>query len=336
MIRRVLLSAGFVFLMVGAALALPEYVWQLPPGVTPPPVPADNPMSDAKVALGRRLFYDADLSRDGTTSCATCHEQHRAFTEGNATHGGVGGVPGRRNVMGLANVGYFTPLTWADPTQRHLEAQMMVPLEGDHPVEMGMAGQREELVRRLAGDTCYQRMFADAFPETGGRIDVVSVGKALATFERTMISRAAPYDRFLRGDKKALSPVALRGLRKFGALGCDSCHSGVDFTDLRYHAIETGISNAVDNGLAEITHRSGDEGAFRTPSLRNATLTGPYLHNGSARTLEDAIRRHSTHRPLNAGEVDELAAFLASLTDAGFISNPAFSLPATACGKPNY
>ncbi len=124
-----------------------------------PPVPPDNSMSAAKVALGRRLFYDADLSIDGTLSCATCHEQHRAFTEGNATHPGVGGVPGRRNVMALANVAYFDPLTWADPRQHSLEQQVAVPFAGTHPVEMGMAGKEKELAQRLAADPCYRRMF---------------------------------------------------------------------------------------------------------------------------------------------------------------------------------
>jgi cytochrome c peroxidase len=120
-----LLLTGFA----GGALGQQDgYRWQLPAGVVAPPVPADNLMSAAKVELGRRLFYDADLSRDGTTSCGTCHEQHRAFTEGNATHPGVGGVPGRRNVMALANVGYFNPLTWADPNQHRLEEQVLVPL----------------------------------------------------------------------------------------------------------------------------------------------------------------------------------------------------------------
>ncbi len=111
-------------------------------------------MSAIKVELGRRLFYDADLSVDGTLSCASCHEQRRAFAEGNATHPGVRGALGRRNVMSLTNVGYLAPLTWADPGQIHLEGQVLAPVTGEHPVEMGMHGQEAEIARRLASDAC--------------------------------------------------------------------------------------------------------------------------------------------------------------------------------------
>lgn len=116
------------------------------------PVPRNNPMSAAKVELGRRLFYDADLSVDGTMACATCHEQHRAFSDGNPTHAGVHGEPGRRNVPGLANVGWLRTLTWADPRQSSLERQAAVPVMGTTPVEMGMAGQEAEITRRLTRD----------------------------------------------------------------------------------------------------------------------------------------------------------------------------------------
>jgi cytochrome c peroxidase len=351
--RRRLLGAALTVMAASATAQAPSYVWRLPAGVSPPSVPADNPMSDAKVALGRRLFYDADLSLDGTTSCGTCHEQHRAFTEGNASHPGVGGVPGRRNVMALANAAYFTPLTWADPTQHSLEQQMLVPLQGTHPVEMGMAGKDAELAKRLSADPCYQQMFAAAFPETDGRIDVTAVGKALASFERTLVSYDAPYDRFRRGDKTALSDAAQRGLNLFADLHCQTCHAGVNFTDLKFHNIGlydengAGAYPARDHGLIEITQHSEDEGAIRTPSLRNVTLTGPYMHDGSVKNLADAVRRHvdgasplrdNALKGVSASEADvnDLVAFLQSLTDTGFVTNPDFALPKIACGKPNY
>ena len=347
--------AGLTFVDSASALAqIQAYVWHLPPGVSPPPVPADNPMSGAKVALGRRLFYDADLSLDGTTSCGTCHEQHRAFTEGNASHPGVGGVPGRRNVMALGNAAYFMPLTWADPTEHSLEQQMLVPLQGTHPIEMGMAGKDAELARRLAADPCYRQMFKAAFPETQGRIDVAAMGKAIASFERTLISYDAPYDRFRRGDKTALSDAQLRGMKDFAALHCDSCHAGNNFTDLKFHNIGLydedgkGAYPARDHGLIEITQKSSDEGAIRTPSLRNVALTGPYMHDGSVKTLAGAIRDHlgndadplrdSALRNMSASddEVKDLVAFLSSLSDTGFVTNPDYALPKLACGKPNY
>jgi cytochrome c peroxidase len=354
--RRLLLGAALTVMAASALAQTPSYIWHLPPGVIPPPVPADNPMSDAKVALGRRLFYDADLSLDGTISCGTCHEQHRAFTEGNASHPGVGGVPGRRNVMALANAAYFTPLTWADPTQHGLEQQMLVPLQGTHPVEMGMAGKDAELAKRLSADPCYQQMFAAAFPDTGGRIDVAAVGKALASFERTLISYDAPYDRFRRGDKTAMSDTAQRGLKLFTVRHCETCHAEPDFTDLKFHNIGlydedgAGAYPARDHGLIEVTQRAGDEGRVRTPSLRNVALTGPYMHDGSVKSLADAIRRHldgdAAASPLRDGalkgvsasdaDINDLVGFLQSLTDSGFVTNPDFALPKLVCGKPNY
>src|SRR5262249_25619968 len=268
---RVLLGVAFAAMAGGAVAESPSYIWKLPPGVMPPPVPADNPMSQAKVELGRRLFYDADLSLDGTTSCGTCHAQHRAFTEGNASRPGVGGVPGRRNVMALGNAAYFTPLTWADPAQHDLEAQMLVPLQGTHPIEMGMAGKDAELARRLSTDSCYQQMFAAAFPETKGRIDVGAVGKALASFERTLISYDQPYEQFNRG-AGARPDAAQSGLKLFASDHCASCQAGNNFTDLKFHNIGLydadgkGGYPARDRGLIEVTQKADDEGAMRTPS----------------------------------------------------------------------
>jgi cytochrome c peroxidase len=351
--RGLFLGVALAMAAVAASAQAQTYVWHLPPSVAPPPVPADNPMSPAKVALGRRLFYDADLSRDGTTSCGTCHEQHRAFTEGNASHPGVGGVPGRRNVMALANAAYFTPLTWADPGQHGLEEQMLVPLQGTHPVEMGMAGEDAELATRLSADPCYRQMFTEAFPETKGHIDVAAMGNALASFERTLISYNAPYDQLRRGDQGALSDQARRGMALFSSLHCDSCHAGTNFTDLKFHNIGLydadgkGAYPARDHGLIEITQKPADEGAIRTPSLRNVALTGPYMHDGSVKSLADAIRRHlEGTSPLkdaalrgvtaNDADVGDLVAFLQSLADRGFVTNPDFALPKLACGKPNY
>ena len=237
--------------------------------------------------LGRRLFYDADLSVDGTLSCASCHEQHRAFADGNATHPGVKGAAGRRNVMGLANVAYLSPLTWADPAQTTLEAQVAAPVTGDHPVEMGMRGQEAEIVRRLGADACYRAMFAAAFPETRGEITFGSTADAIGAFERTLVSWNSPYDRHFRGDRRALSDTARRGAALFRAQGCSGCHAGPNFTDGRFHAVVR--LRGDDQGLAEKTAKPADRGKFRTPNLRNAELTGPYLHDGSARTIPAAI-----------------------------------------------
>jgi cytochrome c peroxidase len=335
------------------AVATETFDWHLPPSISPPALPAGSEMTTARIALGRRLFYDADLSRDGTISCGTCHEQHRAFTEGNATHGGVDGSRGRRNVMGLANVAWFSPLTWADPAQHDLESQVHVPLMGDHPVEMGMAGQEQEqeLAHRLSTDDCYRKMFAAAFAD--GRIDAGNVTHALAAFERTLISYDAPYDHFRRGDSGAITAEARDGARLFASLGCAGCHAGRNFTDLKFHNIGLydvdgkGGYPASDRGLRESSGRPEDEGAFRTPSLRNVALTAPYMHDGSVKDLAAAIDAHvAGSNPLRDPALARVAitpsqrtallAFLPALTDQTFVNNPDLALPKTACGKPNF
>ncbi|WP_337186859.1 cytochrome c peroxidase [Phenylobacterium sp.] len=310
--------------------------WRLPAGVAPPPVPADNPMSAAKVELGRRLFYEADLSIDGTMSCATCHEQKRGFTDSNRTRPGVHGDPGRRNIMTLAGVGYFRTLTWADRRETGLERQVRVPLFGQTPVEMGMAGQEAELARRLSQDACYRQMFRDAFPEADGRIDVETVSKALAAFQRTLLAFDTPYDRGV------MSAQARAGERLFRSrrLGCAGCHAGPHFTDAAtsddaYHRLPGAAS--ADRGLAESTGRDADTGRFRTPGLRNVAASAPYLHDGSAATLPDAIARHyapGDRAAPSPADTARLGAFLEALTDEGFLRDPRHALPRTACGRP--
>lgn len=320
-------------------LAQEAFDWRLPPGVAPPPVPADNPMTDAKVALGRRLFYDADLSIDGTISCATCHEQRHAFTDSNATRPGVHNDPGRRNIMALTNVGYFRPLTWADPRVTRLEDQILIPIAGENPIEMGFAKQEHVLTARLGANTCYQRMFAIAFPEAKGEVSMVTIGKALASFQRTLLSFDSLYDQRRRGEAVAVSDEALRGEHLFFGrrAGCASCHAGPSFTDAAngppdkaFHRIDLPFSG--DQGLSEVTGHDTDRAYFRTPSLRNVGVSGPYLHDGSAKSLSKSIRRHRVAMALNDAQVSDLAAFLDTLTDRRFVSGEQFSLPATRCG----
>lgn len=308
--------------LVGAAPA--GWIGPLPKGIAPPAVPADNPMSAARIELGRRLFYDADLSRDGTVACATCHEQKHAFADGNITHPGVTGEPGRRNVPGLANVAWFSPLTYADPRQTTLEAQVAVPVAGTHPVEMGMTGHEGDIAARLDKDACYRTMFAQAFPGGHGQIDFAHVRLAIASFERTMTSYGSAWDR------TQMSPQAAQGARRF-ARDCAACHQGPRFTDLAFHRIGPADPAAPDQGLAEITRQPADAGKFRTPSLRNVTLTGPWWHDGSARSLDAAVTRHG--KAYAPAEMAALLAFLDALTDREFTQRPALGLPRMACGK---
>jgi cytochrome c peroxidase len=281
-------------------------------------------MTPEKIALGRRLFYDADLSVDGSMSCATCHVQRHGFADGNASHPGVHGDPGRRNVPGLANVAWLRRLTWADPRLTTLEAQVAVPVAGTDPVEMGMAGRTAEIAERLGRDPCYRAVFRAAFPESGGRIDMNAVAKALAAFERTLVSDHSPYDHWRSGAGDALTPLQQSGARLF-AKDCAGCHAGPDFTDGRYHAV---LPVGEDEGVAHATGRPRDRGLFRTPGLRNVAVTAPYLHDGSARTLEDAIGRHA---PIMDEERAAITAFLQALTDTDFLRDPRFPLPPAEC-----
>jgi cytochrome c peroxidase len=282
-------------------------------------------MSAAKIELGRRLFYDADLSANGTIACASCHEQRRAFADGNATRPGVHGDPGRRNVPGLANVAWFSRLTYADPSVTTLEAQVLVPLIGERPVEMGMRGLEAELPRRLGADACYRRMFRKAFPERSGAIDTASVTAALAAFERTMVSFGSRYDE----DTAALTREELQGREVFNQSGCASCHSGPLFTDMAYHRLSDAADH--DPGLIESTGRPDDAGRFRTPSLRNVAITGPWWHDGSAKTLAEAIKRHPAG--LHPEKISAVEAYLGSLTDQDFLEDHRLSRPDKACGK---
>jgi cytochrome c peroxidase len=309
------LSAGAWLLLSGSAAD--GFRWDLPAWVPPPQVPADNPMSQAKVELGRHLFYDPRLSADGSMSCATCHHQDKAFTDGLPVATGITGQRGARSAMGLANVAYLPTLTWANPLLKSLEVQALIPLFGEHPVEMGMAGRESELFQRLRGEATYRQLFARAFPGKarqgdGALYSLSTLTKAIAAFERSLLSFNSPYDRFkYRAEPQAISPAAKRGEALFFGekMECYHCHGGFTFNDnvqhsrlpfpeLGYH--NTGLYNVdgqgaypADNpGIGEFTGIASDHGRFRTASLRNVAVTAPYMHDGSIATLEDVIRRH--------------------------------------------
>lgn len=322
-----MLRAAAALLLLAAAA--PSWKWALPDGIAPPSVPAGNDMSAAKVELGRRLFYDADLSADGTLSCASCHEQRHGFADSVATRQGVDGSPGLRNAPGLANVAWMERLTFGDPHATSLEVHAPIPLTGENPVEMGMKGREGEFARRLGADACYRKMFVRAFPERDGRIELATVVAALAAFQRTIVSWNSPYDRFRVGERDALPPLAREGERLFRARGCAACHSGPNLTDMDYHRLEE--VRPRDPGLIDKTGLPGDAGRFRTPSLRNAALTGPWWHDGTARSLEEAIARHPV--PVAAEEVPALVAFLHGLTDPHFVTDARLARPDKACGR---
>lgn len=240
------------------------------------------------------------------------------------------GDPGRRNVPGLANVAWAQSLTWADPRTTNLERQALIPVLGTTPVEMGMQGQEVELAKRLGRNPCYRRMFVTAFPDSQGRIDMPNIARALAAFQRTIISSDSPWDRSRAGNANVLSVEARRGEVLFRSRGCIACHQGPNLTDNRFHRIgETGS----DRGLGEVTGDPADDGRFRTPGLRNVALTAPYLHDGSAPDLRAVISSHRDAPPLSAFELGDMIAFLSALTDQKLATDPRFALPDRACGK---
>jgi cytochrome c peroxidase len=216
-----------------AAHADTPYELELPRGFPAPRIPEDNPLTWEKVELGRLLFFDIRLSGNQTFSCASCHEPDKAFTDGRAQAVGSTGELHPRSSMTLANIAYAGTLTWAHPELFLLEKQLETPMFGTDPVELGLSGKEEELFARLREDPRYQRMFAEAFPDREDRFSLFTIGRAIASFERTLLSGNAPYDRFVFGlDDNAISPAAKRGEALFfdETHECFHCHVGFNLS----------------------------------------------------------------------------------------------------------
>jgi cytochrome c peroxidase len=297
----------------------------LPAGMPLPVIPADNPPTEAKILLGRHLFYDARLSGNGTQSCASCHRQELAFTDGRAVAVGATSEHHTRGTMAIANALYLPALGWADPRVTSLEDQVLVPMLNEQPVEMGARGRETEILGRLSADPVYRRLFSAAFPGDGDPFTMRNVARAIASFERTIVSGRSPFDRFVfGGEEAALDDSARRGMKLFFSdrTGCAQCHGGVNFSgQIRLPARADALTGrprveAVDprpvfhntglydldgggaypdreTGLQRITGDCEDMGRFRTPSLRNVELTAPYMHDGSVATLEEVIDHYA-------------------------------------------
>lgn len=361
----------------GDAGAAEAFQWHLPPGFPTPIVPPTNPMTAAKVELGRRLFYDEQLSGNETQSCASCHRQDLAFTDGMAQGLGSTGALHPRGSMSLANVAYAVSLTWANPlfamgvVPEPLERQTVLPLYGDSPVELGLKSQTQ-IEQRLSARSDYQGWFKAAYPEHEQPITAQNIGRALAAFERTLISGRSPYDRYrYDGDDATLSEAAKRGYALFTSdrLSCSTCHAGFDLSEHvgyegapiappSYH--NTGLYNLhgsgdypePNTGVYNVTEVPSDMGKFKVPTLRNVAVTAPYMHDGSIATLSEVIDHYAAggrtivsgpnagigsesalKDPLvhgfsvSAEERSDMLAFLESLTDEAFLSNPDFADP---------
>jgi cytochrome c peroxidase len=291
-----------------ATEAAAKWRWSLPDFLPPPRVPADNAMSETRFQLGRKLFYDTRLSGNGKESCASCHLQRLAFTDGRKVAVGATGDTTPRNSPSIANAAWRATLTWANPATVTLEQQMEGPLFGESPVEMGVNdNNRKEILARFASDADYRREFAQAFPGKSDPITFGNIIKAIAVFERGVVSTSSKYDQYLQG-KTTLTPEEARGKDLFFGekAECHHCHGSVNFDDQFYHAksreVETLFHNtglydidgkgaypAPNRGVYENTNKPADMGAFRAPSLRNIAVTGPFMHDGSVATLEEVI-----------------------------------------------
>jgi len=286
------------------------------------PVPEDNPLTAEKVALGRKLFFDKRLSRDKTMSCATCHDPQRAFTDGHAVSVGVFGRKGPRNVPTLINRGYGATHFW-DGRASSLEEQVLQPIQNPKELDMTV----EKIVKRVKKDSSYARRFQVVF---GSAVNGEDLAMALANYVRTILSGNSPLDRYLSGQRNAISPKTRAGLRIFRGKGnCTACHLGPNFSDERFH--NTGIAwrngRLSDSGRFAVTDKEQDLGAFKTPTLREVAQTTPYMHDGSLATLEQVIEFYNRGgnpnsqldpevRPLHltAEEKEALLVFLKSLS----------------------
>lgn len=307
----VLASCALIAAALYWSLTERDYQWPLADGMPHPQVPVDNPMTVAKVSVGRRLFYDSRLSVNGTTACATCHIQALAFTDGKPRAIGATSEIHPRGSMSLVNIAYASRLTWANPLLEHLEDQALTPMFGDNPVEMGMGGREDVLVELLRADEIYADAMPNAFPDDADPYSVLNAVRAIAAFVRSIVSFDASYDRFLAGDSDAMVASAERGMDLFFSerLECFHCHGGFNFTDSTTHENSrvdrvgfhnTGLYNvdangaypAENTGLYDMTGERRDMGRFRAPTLRNIAVTAPYMHDGSIATLEDVIAHY--------------------------------------------
>jgi cytochrome c peroxidase len=254
----------------------------VPLGLGPRPAPADNPLTAERVALGRRLFFDPILSADRSVACASCHRPDHGFAGPDARPRGVGGRTGHRRAPSLLNRAYGTAFFW-DGRAGSLEAQALEPIA--NPDEMGSSV--EEAVKRLGADAGYKAEFAKAF---GDGVTAANLGKALAAFERVLLRGDRPVDKFReRGERNAMTAAELHGLWLYESKGqCWRCHSGKNFTDEGFHNTGVGWGSA-DLGRFAITKQDADRGRFKTPTLRGVTLSPPYMHDGSMKTLTEVV-----------------------------------------------
>lgn len=299
----------------------PEYPYKVPLGLKTPDVPGDNPVTDAKRDLGKVLYFDKRLSADGTVSCATCHDPSKGWTDRAPVSTGIKGQRGGRSAPTVLNSAYMAVQFW-DGRAKSLEEQAKGPIQ--NPIEMGFT--HDLCVGKLKSIKGYAPLFKKAYGDE--TIDIERVAKAIATFERTVLTGNSPYDKWQAGDKKAMSAAAARGHDLFhGKANCAICHDGFNFSNSDFHNLGVGMAAAKpDLGRYDQTKNEADKGKFKTPTLRNLRDTAPYMHDGSQKTLAEVVEFYNRGgepnptldgriKPLNltAQEKADLLAFLDAL-----------------------
>ncbi|MDD5558131.1 cytochrome-c peroxidase [Candidatus Methylomirabilis sp.] len=284
-------------------------------------IPPDNPLTIEKINLGKQLYFDKRLSADGTVACATCHAPDKGFSDGRPTSTGIKGQVGGRNAPVTINRLFSQEQFW-DGRSPSLEDQALGPVQ--NPIEMGHT--LEGMVATVDKVQGYRAQFKKVF---GTKVTKEGVAQAIASFERTLLCGNSAFDKFKAGDQHALTKSAQHGLTLFnGKANCVACHTGFNFTDEGYHNLGVGIDKTdPDLGRFKVTKKESDKGTFKTPTLRNIAASAPYLHDGSAKTLDDVIELYNKGgvknpnlsneiRPLNltAKEKADLVAFLESLS----------------------
>lgn len=299
-------------------------------------IPEDNPITTEKIDLGKLLYFDPRLSKDGTISCASCHNPYHGFTDPHRTSAGVGGALGGRNSPTVINRLFSKEQFW-DGRAEDLEDQAHGPLV--NPVEMAMPSH-DHVVKNCSRIRGYRPYFERAYGSK--EVTMKKIAQAIASYERTVLSGNSPFDRYTAGDKDALSASAVRGMELFnGKANCRVCHTGFNFTDESYHNLGVGMDKPKpDLGRYEITKDENDKGAFKTPTLRNIALTAPYMHDGSEATLRQVVEFYNRGgiknqwlsaeiKPLGLGEreITDLVAFLEALSGEVTNADPPASLP---------
>ena len=307
MIRMIPALTIFGLMLIGLATAAE------PAGLLSVQHPKDNLPTPEKISLGKQLYFDGRLSADNKVACATCHDPAKGYSNGDQFATGVEGKKGGRNSPTVINSAYQKFQFW-DGRSKSLEDQALGPIQ--NPIEMNMT--LDAVVAKLNGIEGYKQQFQKVF---GTDVTSEGIAKAIAAYERTLLSGDAPFDKFKAGDKTALTEAAQRGMKLFfGKANCVACHAGSNFTDNGFHNI--GIPGT-DEGRTVVTKSLGDKGSFKTPTLREIAKSGPYMHDGSLTTLEDVVAHYikgGTPNPqldeelyplkLSAEEVADLVTFL--------------------------